>query len=120
MSDKGNTIKKKAIIESLKEGSSIFSACKGAEISRKQFYVWLKKDKKFAEEIEDAKKSRIHIVEDALYKKAIEGNLGAIIFLLCNRDSNNWKNPQRIEGTLKAVFDPTKDIEIKITPKDLE
>ena len=31
-------------------------------------------------------------VENALYKKALEGNVAAMKFYLCNRDKKNWQD----------------------------
>ena len=59
-------------------------------------------------------------VEISLYKKAREGNIVAMIFWLCNRNPERWKNVQRTEALHKVEFDPAKEVEIKITPQDLE
>ena len=42
-------------------------------------------------------------VEAVLYKKAMEGNMTAIIFWLCNRQSDRWKNLNKVDvsGTIQ-------------------
>jgi hypothetical protein len=106
--DKQDRIKK-AIIEMLEQGHFISYTCEKIGIARDTFYRWLVKDKKFKEEVERAQLSRIKIVEDALYKKAVEGNPTCIIFFLVNQAPHKWKNIQRVDTTLE-----TKDIQIEI------
>jgi len=108
---------KKALIESLKQGAFITTACDKVGISRDSFYDWYHKDKKFRDEVDKALTSRIKIVEDVLFKKALEGNVTAIIFFLCNRDPERWKNVQRVETLTK--LEPIK-IEIKQTKDEKE
>lgn len=40
-------------------------------------------------------------VENALYKKAMEGDVGAIKFYLCNRAPDSWSSMNKIEMTGK-------------------
>jgi len=42
-------------------------------------------------------------VEAVLYKKAMEGNMTAIIFWLCNRQGDRWKNLNKVDvsGTIQ-------------------
>lgn len=82
--------KKNLIIESLKEGATVVSACEGAQITRSCFYKWYLKDKAFADKIEDAKLSRVAIVEDAIYKSAVKGDTRAGMFILINRGDGKW------------------------------
>lgn len=107
--------KKEAILLSLKDGSTVSAACHACGISRNTFYSWLKEDSAFATKVDEAQKSRIQHVEDSLYKKAIEGNMTAIIFFLCNREPERWKNVNKVEaelhgqGPIKFVlYDPNE------------
>lgn len=85
--------KKDALIENLANGLTIAEACRRSGVrSRDTFYSWLVKDKEFAERLEIAKRSRIEIVEDALFKKAKEGHPTAMIFFLTNRDPKRWQD----------------------------
>ena len=87
-----NYDKKQTIIDNLANGTTIISACKNADITPDTFYRWYKEDKEFREGIENAKKGRTCIVEDALYAVAMKGNITAIIYYLCNRCPDAWKN----------------------------
>ncbi len=106
---------KPVIIESLKDGATVSAACGGAGINRNTFYKWYEQDPEFAKEVDAAQKSRVHHVEDSLYKKAMAGNLTAIIFYLCNRAPEKWKNVQKVEASLHGqgplhfvLYDPDK------------
>lgn len=107
--------KKKAIIQSLQDGSTVVSACQAAGLGRSAFYDWYKTDVAFKDQVDKAQKSRIHHVEDSLYKKAIEGNMTAIIFFLCNRSPEDWKNVNKVEAELHGqgpihfvLYDPAQ------------
>jgi hypothetical protein len=69
-------------------------ACSQVKVPRSTFYKWLNTDREFEEKVEEAKLSRIMIVEDALYKRAIAGNTTAMIFFLVNRSNGKWRNVQ--------------------------
>lgn len=106
---------KPVIIESLKDGATVSAACTGANINRNTFYKWYEEDTEFAKQVDAAQKSRVHHVEDSLFKKAMQGNLTAIIFFLCNRSPEKWKNVQKVEASLNGqgplhfvLYDPDK------------
>ena len=107
--DKSDTIKK-AIIENLEDGNTISTSCSNVDVSRNTFYRWLKEDPNFKQEVEIAQESRIKMVEDALYKSAIEGDHTAQIFFLCNRAKDKWQDVSKVEhgiasDTLSAIFE---------------
>jgi len=56
------------------------------------FYNWRRKDKKFDEAVYEAIESRTQIVEDALYKNCLQGNVTAQIFYLKNRSRGRWRD----------------------------
>lgn len=87
---------KNALTNSLRQGSNIVKACQNANIDRVTFYRWLDADVHFRQAVYFAKKSRVHMVEDALYRTAVEGDVNAIKFFLTNRDPEKWKD----KGTL--------------------
>ena len=93
---KRNFTRVKAVLKSLQKGSSINEACRGAGIDVVSLWRWRKKDKRLDELIKTTYDSRIQIVEDALYKSALEGNTAAQIFFLKNRDINRWRDKQEI------------------------
>jgi len=95
--------KRKAILESLKAGSSISQACKAAQVDRTTVWLWRKKSKKFNNKVLAILDSRTQVVEDALYKNALNGNIVAQIFWLKNRAPDRWKDKydQNIAGDIK-------------------
>jgi len=100
---------KKAIIEMLEQGHFISYTCEKLGIARDTFYRWLAQDPKFKEDVETAQLSRIKIVEDSLYKKAVEGNPTCIIFFLVNQAPHKWRNIQKVDTSIT-----TKDFQIEI------
>jgi hypothetical protein len=82
---------KQQILEGLNGGLSRYKACENAGISLATFYRWLKQDKKFAKEVAEAEEVAVMMVEDALYVKAVKGDVRAMIFFLTNRRPNRWK-----------------------------
>jgi len=96
-SNKGNALKKEMIIVSLGNGCTVTASCEAAGISRKTFYRWLKADTEFAELVAHTEQSATLCVEDALWNKAVDGNVTAMIFWLCNREADRWKNVNKVE-----------------------
>jgi len=108
-SDK-NKKKKEALIKNLQQGNTVTKACKNTKISRDTYYRWKYEDEAFKEQVEIAKESRIEIVEDANYAKAVGGNVTAQIFFLCNRCPTRWKHVNRVEHTGKFTFDLAEEM----------
>ena len=84
-----------AILQSLRDGATITAACETAKIGRVTLYYWRQDDPILDAAVEDAKKSRPQMVEDSLYKAAIDGNTTAQIFYLKNK--GGWKDSPAIE-----------------------
>lgn len=82
----------RAIMQSLKEGSPMYSACKGAHVGLTTFWRWRKADPRLDMIIEAALESQVTVVEDALYKSALSGNTVAQIFFLTNRKGEKWRD----------------------------
>ena len=98
MTEKERRAKQRIIIESLKNGSTRAAACKAAGINRATFYNWFNASRKFRKRVEEALLTQIGVVEDALYKAAVEGSVAAQKFFLCNRAPDRWKD--RVEQYL--------------------
>lgn len=88
------------IIKSLTKGSTVSQACKNAGISTFTFYSWCRYDKRFNDMVENAKESRIKIVEDALLKSAKAGVTQAQIFYLKNRAKDKWSDTVEHKGNI--------------------
>ncbi len=87
---------KEAIIQSLGAGAFITKAVEAAGVSHDTYYRWRREDPDFDKACETALASRVGRVEDALYAKAVSGNVTACIFWLCNRVPDRWQHVQRI------------------------
>jgi ribosomal protein L16 Arg81 hydroxylase len=85
-----------AILRSLKEGATLFTACANAQVDPATFWRWRKKSLILDRAVTNIIESRIQLVEDALYKNAIEGNVTAQIFYLTNRNSDRWKDKRAV------------------------
>ena len=99
MTEKERREKRRVIIESLENGSTRTAAAKQAGIGRRTFYHWMAASKKFANRVNEALLTQVSVVEDALYKTAVEGSVAAQKFFLCNRASKRWKD--RIEEKIE-------------------
>lgn len=98
-------LKIQAVLESLKNGVSLFEACKQADVGWSTFWKWRKQDKELDDEVNQIIEARTQIVEDALFKAAIEGNVTAMIFWLCNRRPDRWKNINKAELSISSDID---------------
>jgi len=87
-----NYTKKDAILRSIISGTSISTACEGADISRETFYTWQRTDERFKTALESSKDARINYIEDASFKTALDGNATMQIFLLCNLKPEKYKS----------------------------
>lgn len=94
-----------AILESFAKGASVVKACNEANITWNTFYKWRRSYKRFDKKVVDVLNSRTQVVEDALFKSALGGNVVAQIFWLKNRASDRWKDRynQEISGNVEFV-----------------
>lgn len=75
--------RKKAIIQLFpKKACNISATCTAIGISRKTFYTYLEKDKKFREAIEESQEAQIDNAESILQKKIMEEDTTSVIFYL--------------------------------------
>jgi hypothetical protein len=74
---------KKAVIEALEKSLGVVTtACKQSEVSRTQFYQWLKDDERFKAEVNDISNITLDFAESQLHKQIMDGNTSATIFYL--------------------------------------
>ncbi len=92
-----STATKKAVLESLRQGAYVVKAAEAAGITAHTVHSWRRKDAAFAAKMDEALKGRITTVVDALYSKAVGGNVTAMIFYLCNRACSDWRHVQHIQ-----------------------
>ena len=73
-------------------------------------------DPEFAKEVDEAKKIRLHLVEDALFMSAISGNVLAQKFYLVNRSGGEWKELSHYN--VEGKFDHDVEVEIRLVDED--
>jgi len=78
-------------LEMLAGGCSQSYALKKLGISRYCLYDHMNLDPMLREEIKEAKAMANEQVKDMLFDKAMNGNVTAIIFWLCNNDPEHWR-----------------------------
>lgn len=104
---------KAAVVATLQAGGTFEMAAQAASIDRSTVWQWRQDDPQFMADCERALNSRIRIVEDALYAKAVGGNTTAAIFWLCNRVPERWRHVQNIQ------LEHSGGVDIKHTLTDL-
>jgi hypothetical protein len=90
----------RAVLNSLRSGTSIVAACKGVGIEPSTLWRWRKAKPKLNQLIQSIIDSRIQIVEDALFKSATEGNTTSIIFFLTNRAPDRWADKRAVVNNM--------------------
>ena len=126
--NKPNTIKKReqAIQDDIKRRQKLFSqiyenkacnislACKAVNIGRTTFYDWCNKYPEFAKRCDEIENGLMDMAESQLCINIRNGKEASLIFFLCNRRPERWKNVQKIEGG-----DVDKPIQIVVKGVDL-
>lgn len=106
-------------MQSLKTGSTIFSACKGAGLATMTFWRWRANNPRLDNLINKIIEGRIQMVEDALFKNAVvHDNVTAQIFYLKNR-GKDWKDTPFIDASrhthltfIKEALKKAEDVDI--------
>jgi len=92
--------KKRAFLEALRSGARRGAAAESVGVTRQCVAYHAKDDPDFDAAIIQAEADACELVEDALFQKAKKGDVASMIFYLCNRAKERWRNPmQRIEQT---------------------
>ena len=75
-------------------------------ISRETLNQWKNKYSNISDSLKNGKEVADYMVENALFKSAIEGNITAQIFWLKNRRPDKWREKQNIqvEGNINNPF----------------
>ena len=92
------TLKKiEKILSDIEKGMAISIACTTHQISRPTFYRWIHASKENSTKLYSLIDARTTEVEDALHKKALDGDTTAMIFWLKNRSRDRWSDKQTIQ-----------------------
>lgn len=98
-----------------REGLSNDQIAHNIGVSRTTFYKWQKEHEDFANAIKQGKEVVDFMVENALFKNAMGGNVAAQIFWLKNRKPDKWKEHQELmieqsnDEQIKSWIDALKD-----------
>ena len=87
--------KLKLIRKYIKDGSGLWNACKSSGVDPSTLWGWRQRSKRVENYINTLLDGRVQLVEDALYKTALEGNTTAQIFFLTNRNKLRWQHKDR-------------------------
>ena len=66
-------------------------------ISRKTLYTWRKGHPELEEALRNSKERADAMVEHSLFQKALQGDVAACIFYLCNRSPSRWKRNGQLD-----------------------
>jgi len=101
-------IKKKRLIQLWKDTRGhVSDMCSAANVTRKTFYKWLKVDKEFNQDIQDAEWGLHDEVRDALIQKIADGSSSDIQFYLKKR------HPQFKDKKIKAARFDMKQMKVE-------
>lgn len=81
----------RAVLRSIKAGTSFFVACKAAGINDGTWWNWRKKDPRLERLTERLLMVRVQYVEDAVFKSALSGSVQAQKYFLNNRHAGRWQ-----------------------------
>lgn len=109
------------------EGLAMISHWKRHGLSNKQvaenmgitedtFYKWVSRFSEFAEAIKKGRTVIVNHLENALVKRALEGDTTALIFALKNMDAEHWRD--RKETAVSGSLDTTKEINVNFVKAD--
>jgi hypothetical protein len=108
--------KKQLFINLVANGNTIVNICEAMGIDPSTYRKARAADPEFAKEVDEAKKIRLHLVEDALFLSAISGNVLAQKFYLVNRSGGEWKELSHYN--VEGKFDHDVEVEIRLVDED--
>ena len=108
--------KKQLFINLVANGNTIVNICEAMGIDPSTYRKARLADPEFAREVDEAKKIRLHLVEDALFMSAISGNVLAQKFYLVNRSGGEWKELSHYN--VEGKFDHDVEVEIRLVDED--
>ena len=117
-------IHKKAMIEALKKTLGVVThALKIANVSRSQFYEWLRIDPEFKKEVDTVKDIALDFVESKLFKQIEDNNTTATIFYLKTKGKKRGyieRQELEVEGKFDARFTNVPDEDLLDTINELK
>ena len=89
---KMNKERRDGILKLLRNGQTITFACEAMNVSRQREWEERRDNEEYRNQVNDALMRRAEMVEDALYAKAISGDVAAQRLFLINRAPVRWKS----------------------------
>ena len=111
MSVKFDETKRAKYLALLREGGRRGASAEQAGVSIRTVQRALGADREFALDVSDAEGRAHEMVEDALFRRALDGNTTAQIFYLTNRSPNRWQD-RRAMGKLELSGTGAGPVEI--------
>ena len=107
------TPKKEAdLLDALRQGASVASACHTAGVGRSTAYEWREADTAFRDAWDDAVEAGTDELEDEAVKRAKAGSDTLLIFMLKARRPDKYKD--------RVATEHTGRVNLTITPEDAE
>jgi hypothetical protein len=90
-----------------KKGGIIYLACEAANIGRRTYFEWMKRDPQFAASVRELDDYLLDFTESKLMAKIQSGNLTAMIFYLkCKGKKRGWVERQEVTGADGIPLNP--------------
>jgi hypothetical protein len=94
---KVSSARKATFCEALVKGQTPETAAKAIGVDRRTIYRWRDADAEFSRAWAEARERKIEVVENTLYRMAVEKDLGAVIFFLKCHKPEVYNRRQVIE-----------------------
>jgi len=95
---------KKAYLDSLRCGSRRYVAARKLNIASTHISNCIRTNPEFKQQVEEAEEEACEVVEDALWRNAVDGNFNAQKFWLVNRASHRWSEKKQLPGSIDSVI----------------
>ncbi|HMM98533.1 MAG TPA: hypothetical protein PKC99_05965 [Anaerolineales bacterium] len=82
------------ILEGISNGNTMTYMCNLLDITRMTEWNYRQTHPEYARRLSEALERRVEVVEDALFAKAVSGDVVAQKFFLTNRSGKQWRNIQ--------------------------
>lgn len=79
------------VLRALQEGRTLRDACDEAHVAPGAVLARADQSRRFRRRLEAVPRTALALVEDALYRTALNGNVPALTLYLCNRSPDRWR-----------------------------
>ena len=108
-------IKKRRLLEALRKSLGVVTtACEKADVSRRVYYDWMKKDPKFRADVNDMNEVALDFAESQLFKNIQNGKEASTIFYLKTKGKKRgYIERQEIDGRVENDVTIRKGVNLK-------